>query len=174
MNQIAKTVAIVTNRARSRGRLPSVTPAVQPVATPVQAVTPVAGHNNPPGEITPLQEALNKFAAANFKANAEKRAADKAQKELAKAMADANVKRVVSNAAMPDGSTVPMVAEIASKEDTYISVEKLRTLVSDEVFMKIVSATKTAVTEIAGTNVALQAEATRTKPESLSVRKLDA
>jgi hypothetical protein len=144
--------------------------ALHPVATPAPvAVTDAALEDD-----AALKAALESFWRANTVANAAGRQAEAAKKALATAMAQANSKRVSTNVALENGAVVPVVAEVTAEPGEVVSVAKLRGLVDDETFMKIVSATKTAVTQHAGTNVLIQSTVTVVGNESLKIRKVSA
>lgn len=159
-----------TPRARIRGRLPA---PVQPVAPPPTRAIDIGAETEEARDAR-LKALVADFYRKNSDKNAATREAEKAEKALNAAMALASVKRVAENVALPGGAVVPVVAEITAEPKEVISVEKLRGLVDDATFMKIVAATKTAVETHAGTNVAIQATVTQMGKESLKVRKVTA
>ena len=158
-------------RTRIRGRLPA---PVQPVApTPAPRALDIGAETEEARDAR-LKSLVADFYRKNNAKNAATREAEKAQKALNAAMALANINRVSENVAMDGGAVVPVVAEITAEVTEGISVEKPRGLVDDATFMKIVSATKTAVEAHAGTNIVIQATVTQIGKESLKVRKVTA
>jgi hypothetical protein len=136
---------------------------VEATATPVQ---PVA--NGSASEAT--MGHLRDFILANVRANRFKREADAAKKALNAAMQEDGIKTIQS-AVIVDGVTKTYAGTIAEGESDVISVEKLRALVDNATFMKIVSATKTAVVEHCGSNVATACIVTQKTAEALSLKE---
>jgi len=94
------------------------------------------------------------FYVNNAAMNKAKSAAEKARKALLTAMQEAKVKVADIDLLTEDGSMLPLKAFIETPSTEYISVAALRENVSEEVFMKCVSATKKSVTEHAGAALA--------------------
>jgi acyl CoA:acetate/3-ketoacid CoA transferase alpha subunit len=94
------------------------------------------------------------FYTNNKAANAAKSAAEKARKALLTAMQEAGLKDADIDLLTESGDMLPLRAYIDTPTTESISVEALRKHVSEEVFMKCVSATKKAVTEHAGSALA--------------------
>lgn len=126
----------------------------------------------PDGATPKMVETAQAFYAANKSKNKASAAEGKAKKALHKDMIAGNVREFQFDAAF-EGSTTPMKAVIDEDTVEVMDVAKLRQLVSDEDFMKIVSATKTAVTEIAGEHIVMQCAVDLVKPPSLKLRKVD-
>lgn len=100
-----------------------------------------------------MQRLAAEYFSANVEANAYKAKADKARKALLKTMTEANLTSADIEMLGTGGTMVPLQAVIATPDREEIDVALLRKQVKDDVFMKIVSATKTAVTEHAGSAV---------------------
>jgi len=141
---------------------------VQPVANSVEAPASTDAANS--NDV--LQRILSAYHLANSASNAHKRAADAQKRDLHKAMIAAGTKDASARVTMPDGTVELVEAKIDAPEEEIISVARLRTLVDDETFMKIVSATKTAVTAHAGTNIVLKATVTVEGKEDLRIKKV--
>lgn len=107
----------------------------------------------------------------NKEANAATSAAGKAVKELAKLMAQGDVTEFEFTASTPTGASVPARAAIEETVSDEISVEKLRLLVDEATFMRIVKAAKGAVEAECGEHIAIKATATVTKPAALKVKE---
>lgn len=165
-SRLAVPPAILINvgAARERARIAE---EVQPVANSETA--PVIGHNSD-NEAFKLK--LSEYWVANTVANKAKRDAEIAKKSLNDWMIGNNITSDSEFVDMPNGARVKVAASISETDEEYMDVEKLHKLVDDAQFMSIISATKTAVTAIAGTNIMIQATATRTKPASLSIKEL--
>jgi hypothetical protein len=151
---------------RARVRVPAasqISATVAPVAAPAEVVQLV----QPQG----LEAKLAEFWRLNTAANAAARAAEKAKKVLNEAMIEAGTQCLQAEVALGTGEVQPVVAQISAEPKEVISVEKLKALVSEEAFMRIISATKTAVVENAGTNVAVAATVLVSGKEALSVKK---
>lgn len=153
-----------TTIARTRSRRIPAFEAVQPVANVETGVT---------ANTSALDAKLAEYFRANTRSNAAKREADRAKKELHKLMIADGVVDFTASVELEDG-THTVQAAISAPEGEAISVEKLRDLVDDETFMRIVKATKTAVTEFAGTNVAIKATVPVTEKEDLRIKELKA
>lgn len=163
------TVQTITTPTRTRSRR-------MPVFTAPSAVQPVA-NAAPQGVVASAVSALDaklaEFFRANSRSNAAKREADKAKKELHKMMLADGVTDFTATVELEDG-THTVAASISAPEGEAISVELLRQLVDDDTFMRIVKATKTAVTEHAGTNVAMKATVATVEKEDLRIKELKA
>jgi hypothetical protein len=108
--------------------------------------------------------------AANQEKNKATSAEKAAQKALNKAMVAANIDRFDFTGSF-NGANIPAEAVIEETPCDVIDVNVLRTLVDDDTFMRIVSATKTACDAEAGENTTIRATKTIVKPASLKVRK---
>lgn len=144
-----------TRTIRSR-QVPSVTP-----------VTPSVSQ-----ETDQLAQLAREAFIANKHSNAFARTANSARSALYKKMLAQNVKSL-STTVDYEGSVLSIEARISAPEQDMISVDKLRTLVDDETFMKIVSATKTAVTQYAGTNVCIASTVTGHAKEDLRIKEVE-
>ena len=114
------------------------------------------------------------LAQGFYEANKRKNAASVDERKQKGALHKLMIREGVSEFAFDgvfEGTTTPMVAAI--KEDTVeqADVAKLRGLVDDETFMKIISATKKAITDIAGDHVYQRCAVDITKPPALKVQK---
>jgi hypothetical protein len=121
---------------------------------------------------TPEMIALAQQAiAANKTANAASSQSRKDTKALHKLMSQAGVSQFQFEAEF-NGASFPAEAVIAPIAVDVISVEKLRALVDDDTFMKIVKATKGAVEEHAGTHIAIQTTVTEERPADLKIKEV--
>ena len=125
---------------------------VAATATPIRRRAPVAPDTAPAVPVE-VQRLAAEYFSANVEANAYKAKADKARKALLKTMTEANLTSADIEMLGTGGTMVPLQAVIATPDREEIDVALLRKQVKDDVFMKIVSATKTAVTEHAGSAV---------------------
>lgn len=124
------------------------------------------------GQATPsMVDLLRNYWTANRMSNTANRIADKAKRDLHKAMAAAGVTEF-SETVVVDGGASMVEAKIDSPNQEVISVEKLRQIVDDATFMRIVKATKTAVVAEAGTNVAVMATIVEPGKTDLRIREL--
>jgi uncharacterized protein with GYD domain len=156
-----------TTSVRTRSRRIPAFEAVQPVSNIEVPVTGVAAN------ASALDAKLAEYFRANTRSNAFKREADKAKRELHKMMINDGVVDFTASVELDDGVRTVQAA-ISAPEGEAISVERLRALVDDETFMRIVKATKTAVTEHAGTNVAIKATVPVVEKEDLRIKELKA
>lgn len=138
---------------------------------PTEAVETVAKVTNE--AISEIGNLLADQFRANKTANAYTRTAGALKKELHKRMIAAGLTEVVEHVEV-NGETLMVRAAIEAPEEEVISVEKLRALVDDATFMKIVKATKTAVTAEAGTNVAIASTVTQQTKEDLRIKEVRA
>lgn len=111
-------------------------------------------------EVTPEEE-LRKLTVATYKANKEANAAknnyDKTRSSLLAAMGKHSRKHFVTGAVdLGGGAVSSLEAEVKAPEGNDIDVSKLRTLVTDDVFMKIIKATQSSVEAHAGKTVLAQ------------------
>lgn len=148
--------------ARSRAvdlSTPSPTPVVRsrsraPVALVQSAATPAM--------ITLAQVSFRE----NAKMNAAKREAEKAKKELNILMANAGVDKFDVDV---DGAACEAVIE--ATVGNAVDVLKLRDLVSEEVFYRIIAATQSAVENEVGKNILMKCMVETTGEPSLKIRK---
>lgn len=151
-------------RIRARRLMVDTTPVVvQPVATPVVAIDREV--------LAELEVLAGQQFVANKAKNKYNREADALEKVLYKKMLTAGIRDFITSVAV-DGGVARIEAKISAPEGETISVEKLRTLVDDETFMKIVSATKKAVTDEAGTNVTVACTVPVPGKEGLRVKEV--
>jgi hypothetical protein len=115
--------------------------------------------------------ALQAFWASNVASNAAASAARKAKADLQKAM---DAAQMSSATAMVDlgSKTVTVNAVIEETEAEFIDVVKLKGLVDEATFLKIIKATKTDVVNFVGNNVAVMATSTMKKPADLKVKEV--
>lgn len=123
------------------------------------------------GVTAKMLEDAQAFYEANKSKNKASSAETKAKNTLHKDMIRGSVSEFEFDATF-EGSTTPMKAVIDEDTVEVMDVAKLRQLVSEEDFMKIVSATKTAVKDIAGEHIVMQCAVELTKPASLKLRKV--
>ena len=90
----------------------------------------------------------------NQEMNAAKREYDAARKELFAMMEDAQMESFSISETDPEGNRLELTSVVQTPEVTRIDVVRLRDQVTPDVFLKIVTATKTAVTDHAGKLVA--------------------
>lgn len=139
----------------------------------IQAPTPRPRQRPAVNGPTPkMLEDAKAYYTANKTKNAASAAENKAKKALHKDMIKGNVSEFEFTGEY-NGSSTPMKAVISEDVVEVMDVEKLKALVSDEDFMKIISATKTAVTEIAGEHIVMQCATELTKPASLKLKKAE-
>lgn len=169
--------ATIIRRSRAPVSQPSpITPFVQPVAiSPV--IMPVdASNSNTPTSSNPAYDAfvvrLSAAHVATVAANAMTREAKKAKDALNEWMVGNNVTSDSAFVDMPNGSRIKVIANIQEVSEDYMDIHKLQKLVDESTFMSIISATKTAVESIAGTNIVISATSTRMKPATLSIKEM--
>jgi hypothetical protein len=133
-------------------------------------LNPVANDSRAEQEARVLH-ALSSFWKANAAANNAASLARKAKTDLQKAMDEAKMERAATIVDLGT-KTVSVEATILPSEADYIDVLKLKGLVDDATFMKIIKATKTDVIAHAGNNVAVMATATLQKPADLKVKEV--
>lgn len=119
-----------------------------------------------------LVETAEKLYVANKEKNAAASKERTAKKNLHKEMIGSNTSEFEFDGTYKN-TTTRMKAVIDSDEVEYMDVHTLKSLVDEDTFMKIVSATKTAVEEIAGEHVVIQCTKTMTKEPSLKLRKVE-
>ena len=108
------------------------------------------------------------FHLNNAKANAAAKIADEAREKLYKLMKDAGVVEFKAQTTTENGP-LSLDAKIKASKRSTIDVVELSKIVTPEVFMKCVSATKTAVVDNAGTNVAMRCSVEKIGTENVSV-----
>jgi hypothetical protein len=109
---------------------------------------------------------------ANKQANAASQRARAATKELAKAMSKANIDNFEFMAELPSGGAVQARAAIEPVICDVISVEKLRGMIDDATFMRVVKATQGAVKEECGEHIAFKAMVTEERPPELKIKEI--
>ncbi len=125
--------------------------------------------------VTPDQEIKQLATTAyrhNLLANAEGNAYKKARISLYALMKKHSRKTFTFSDVNTKGDTIKLEASISTPESEKIDVTKLRALVSDEVFMKIVSASKEAVTKLVGDAVVRQCVFMATGEENVSIKPI--
>lgn len=116
---------------------------------------------------------MKKFAAEfhreNVAANKAGNRAKKARAALYALMKSEGVKSfdLTTNV---EGRDLSLGVEVSASERTLINVAELRRIVSEEQFLQAISATKTAVEEVAGKDVAMRVSYTETGTENVSVK----
>jgi hypothetical protein len=118
-----------------------------------------------------MVDLLRNYWTANRASNTANRIADKAKRDLHKAMSAAGVTEMMETIVIEGGAAL-VEAKIESPNQEVISVEKLRQLVDETTFMRIVKATKTAVVAEAGTNVAVMATVVEPSKVDLRIREV--
>ncbi len=103
------------------------------------------------------------FHSANEIANSARKRADDERKALLREMLEAGMKRV---------EVEGFLAEIKASVRESIDIPALKAAVSENVFMRCISATKTAVTQHAGTAVVALCAVSTTGEENVSVKKV--
>ena len=120
-----------------------------------------------------LPEDLLELVRATYKANVAKNAAGREEEKARKALY-ARMKEVKLTAcqtvAVVDGKRINLTAEISTPERVAVDVNLLRRLVTEEQFLKIVSASQTSVKEEVGDAVLRQCSVTTTGTENVSVK----
>lgn len=106
---------------------------------------------------------------ANTEMNASKKRYDDLRKKLLVGMKEGGF-RDFHSTALVNGKTISFEAKIAATTRDVIDVGKLRKLVTDDVFMQCVSASKSAVEAAAGNAVATQCANPTTGEENVSVK----
>lgn len=94
----------------------------------------------------------------NQEMNDAKREHDKARKLLFNLMEAAGTKALTYSSRDEHGNPVAVTATIQTPSVTHISIDLLKRHVDEETFLKIVTATKTAVEQHAGELVAMKCE----------------
>jgi uncharacterized protein (DUF1697 family) len=124
--------------------------------------------NKVPAVSQEMNELAVQFYSENTKANAHKRVADAARDGLYKAMKAENVSsfRTVFQSEM---GPVAIEAKVKAATRKVIDIETLAKIVSPETFRKVVSASQKAVTEIAGSDIAVRCLIEQTGEENVSV-----
>lgn len=108
------------------------------------------------------------FHINNSKANAAARAAGEAREKLYKLMKDAGVVEFKTQTTTENGP-LSLDAKLKASKRSTIDVVELSKIVSAEVFMKCISASKTAVVDNAGTNVAVRCSVEKIGEENVTV-----
>jgi len=143
--------------------------AIAPTRQRTRTINTAQSNTNSSPEMVAL---LREYAILNHHSNAYKRDMDAKKKELNIAMVRAGISDVSTAVTLPDGSVSMFEAAIGSQPEEVVDVALLRKLVSDDVFMSIISATKTAVKEKAGTNVLIVSTVEQEGREGLSIKKM--
>lgn len=100
-----------------------------------------------------IEVLMREFYIANKDCNAAKAKAEKARKELYQLMKDEKKNSHVATVINSDGLPLPLIAEVGASEKNEVDIVKLRKLVGEDVFMQCVSATQSAVKDVAGENI---------------------
>ena len=117
---------------------------------------------------TEMQSLAVLFHINNAKANAAARVAEEAREKLYKLMKEAGVTEFKTQTTTDNGP-ISLDAKLKTSKRSVIDVVELSKIVSGEVFMKCVSATKTAVVDAAGTDVAVRCSVEKLGNENVSV-----
>lgn len=126
----------------------------------------------PAGATPEMVQLARESFEANKIANAKTAIANAKSKALFKLMAAADLTSFRLTGQTANGGLVPVLAIIEETVVDEISVDKLRSLVSDETFMALIKAAKGAVQEAAGEHIAIKALNTVVKPPSLKIREI--
>lgn len=126
-------------------------------------------------ELKPLskvhRELAKTFYLENEKMNAAKRASEAARKELFKLLSEEGIEAGKLQIVGEDGKKVNLEVEVGSSKRTEQDVVKLRELLNnDDLFMLIVEASKKAVEEKAGKDVAIRCEVNKLGPVNVFVK----
>ena len=159
---MAATNAAPAPRARSRALNLAPAPVVQPVAKPGAAAASAE-------MVTMAQAVLKANAAKNASSKIEKDTSEK----LNKLMLDKGVKSFAFTVEL-GGAFINAEAKIEGGKKDVIDVALLKTLVDEQTFMKIVSATKGAIETHAGKNMVIKVTKTEDTPEALKIAKVKA
>jgi len=124
----------------------------------------------------PDSDKLEKLIVSVYRANLANNEAEKAYKkaraELLGLMKDKKLKRKLVEYTDAKGCIVTLIAGVEAPESDKADIKKLYKIVGMETFMKIVSATKTAIVDIAGAAVFEQVKTTVIGAENVSVKPL--
>lgn len=112
---------------------------------------------------------MAEFYKENSASNAAARKAEKAREQLLAAMTKEGLTVHTCEATNSAGQSLPLVANIKASEREVMDIQKLKTLVTGDVFDKCISASKKAVEEHAGTAVATAAAVVRKGEPNVSV-----
>lgn len=116
-----------------------------------------------------IKELVSTVYSENQKSNAHKRKHDKARKDLYSDMKEAKLK-TVNFPAVIDGKTKNLEAKITVPDEMLIDMKKLRDLVTEEQWLDMISTTKGAIENIAGTAVANQVITHKPNPDKENVK----
>lgn len=124
-----------------------------------------------PGQVTRqiIDKAKQAFVA-RLEKNKAARDEKKASKDLEQLMTDQEVSNF-SFRVQHDNKTYPVTVTIAPGSRSVIDVAMLKNLVDEETFLRIVSASQTAVQEHAGSAILAQVVADKETPPSLSLKE---
>lgn len=115
-----------------------------------------------------MQQLAVQFHLNNVKANDAARAAEVAREQLYKLMKDAGVSEFKTQTTTENGP-ISLDAKLKTTKRSAIDVVELSKIVPAETFMKCISATKTAVVDAAGTDVAMRCSVEKLGTENVSV-----
>ncbi len=123
-----------------------------------------------------VEAELREMAIAAYKLNimqnAAKKAYDKKRGELLAQMKNMKLKSKIFNNVDIDGHMVNLEASVDRPQQEKADIFALAKLVDNELFLQIVSATKKAVVDLAGTAVFEQIKVTSEGDENVSVKPL--
>ena len=124
------------------------------------------------GSVVPKEilDLATELFTLNWTQNKAKRNYDKTRTLLYQKMKEAGIQSFELKGVGEDGKLVDCDALIGAAVGTVVSISKLRKLVSDEQFLKIVSASNKAVTDIVGTAILNQCLVPTVGDENVSVR----
>lgn len=138
-------------------------------ATPARRRT-VAAASSAPSKYGDIERLMAEFYRENDAANSAARKAEKAREQLLAAMTAQGLTVHTCEAVNSAGQSLPLVANIKASEREVMDIQKLKALVTGEVFEKCISASKKAVEEHAGTAVATAAAIVRKGEPNVSVK----
>lgn len=111
---------------------------------------------------------------ANKEMNASKKAHDGARADLLRTMKEQNLSTLSGSTELEDGTKIALAASVGTSVVVGVDVTKLKSLVSEENFLKIISATKGAVVEHAGNAVFINCETSNPGSENVTVKGVKA
>ena len=119
-------------------------------------------------EIREIRKLARETFINNKEMNAAKRKSDATRKQLYKEMKDHGLESFDFETTI-DGEKFRLTSEIGSRNITVIDVNALRSIVDDDTFMKICSASQKSVVEHAGTEVLTRCSTSKRGSENVTV-----
>lgn len=117
----------------------------------------------------PIKDLARITYKENLLKNAHTAKSEKARKELYAQMKGAKIGHFQTEC-VSDGKRVLLDVDVAAPESSYVDVAALKSLVTPEDFLKIVSATQSAVKEFAGDAILRQVLRSTVGKENVSVK----